>query len=178
MKTTESILKHRLPMSFQLYRFLWLIVWTLFARPLPRSYFNTWKVFLLRLFGAKIDSNAIIYSSAIIYNPKKLVMEKNAVLGPNVDCYNVDFVIIGSNAIVSQKTYLCTASHDINQESFPLITAPIKIEDNVWIAADAFIGMGVVIGNNAVVGARSCVFKNVLSNTIVGGNPAGFIKDR
>jgi len=90
MKTTESMLKHRLPMSFQLYRFLWSIVWTLFAKPLPRSYFNAWKISLLRLFGAKIGYNAIVYSSAIVNNPKKLIMKKCAVLGPNIDCYNTE----------------------------------------------------------------------------------------
>jgi putative colanic acid biosynthesis acetyltransferase WcaF len=48
----------------------------------------------------------------------------------------------------------------------------------VWVAADAFIGPGVIIGQGAVVGARSAVFKNVERWTVVGGNPAKFIKKR
>jgi len=174
----NSILKHRLSLHLQLYRALWSVVWTLFARPFPRSYFNSWKVMLLRLFGAQIKKNAIIYSSAKVYNPKKLIMGEGSVLGDDVDCYNVDFIRIGKNVVISQKVYLCTASHNIYDGTFKLITAEIIIDDNAWIAADSFIGMGVRIGRNAVVGARSSVFKNVEENTIVGGNPAKFLKNR
>ena len=42
----------------------------------------------------------------------------------------------------------------------------------------AFIGMGVTVGEGAVVGARASVFKDVTSWTVVGGNPAKYIKDR
>lgn len=174
----NSILKHRLSLHLQLYRALWSVVWTLFAKPFPRSYFNSWKVMLLRLFGATIKKNAIVYSSAKIYNPRKLMMEEGSVIGDNVDCYNVDLVHLGKNAIVSQKAYLCTASHNVYDNTFKLITAEIHIGENSWVAADSFIAMGVCIGDNAVVGARSSVFKNVASNTIVGGNPAKFIKNR
>ena len=52
------------------------------------------------------------------------------------------------------------------------------IRCKVWVAAEAFIGMGVIIGEGAVVGARACVFKNVEPWTVVGGNPAKFIKKR
>ena len=47
-----------------------------------------------------------------------------------------------------------------------------------WVAARAFIGMGVTIGEGAVVGACAAVFKNVEPWTVVGGNPAKFIKKR
>jgi putative colanic acid biosynthesis acetyltransferase WcaF len=48
----------------------------------------------------------------------------------------------------------------------------------VWVASDAFIGMGVTLGQGAVVGARAAVFKNVEPWTVVGGNPARLIKKR
>ena len=47
-----------------------------------------------------------------------------------------------------------------------------------WVAAWAFVGMGVTIGEGAVVGACAVVFKNVEPWTVVGGNPAKFIKKR
>ena len=157
---------------------LWTIVWGLFACPLPRSIGSGWKRFLLRLFGAKIDSTAVVYSSAKVYYPPNLIMEHYACLASDVDCYNVDIIRIGANTTVSQGAYLCTASHDITNSLNPLITAPIIIEDQAWIAADAFVGMGVTIGQGAVVGARAAVFKDVESWTVVGGNPAKFIKKR
>ena len=159
-------------------RMLWTMVWGVFAYPLPRSLGSGWKRFLLRLFGAKIDSTAIVYSSAKIYYPANLVMESHACLAPMVNCYNVVMVKIGKNSTVSQGAYLCTASHDITDPRKPLIAASIIIEDQAWVAADAFVGMGVVVGQGAVVGARSAVFKDVEPWTVVGGNPAKFIKQR
>ena len=76
-----------------MYRTIWYIVWTIFIRPIPRSYINNWKIFILRLFGSKLNRSSIVYSSAKIYNPKNLVMEEGAVLGPETDCYNVSKVI-------------------------------------------------------------------------------------
>lgn len=174
----SKILNHRLSIGNQLFRLLWTCFWFILIRPLPRSYLNTWKVFIYKIFGADIRKGAIIYSSAKIYNPQKLIMEEGSVIGDQVDCYNVDIVHLGKNAIVSQKVYLCTASHNIYDGTFNLITTGIYIGDNAWIAADAFVAMGVNIGHDAVVGARSSVFKNVPPNTIVGGNPAKFIRNR
>lgn len=157
---------------------LWSITWVLGARWLPRSVGSGWKRFLLRLFGAKIASTAIVYSSAKVYYPANLVMDDYACLASDVDCYNVAPIHIGKFATVSQGAFLCTASHDITSEKHELITAPISIEDQAWVGAEAFIGMGVTIGEGAVVGARAAVFKDVEPWTVVGGNPAKFIKKR
>lgn len=162
----------------QLVRLLWSVVWGLFARPLPRSMGSGWKRLLLRLFGAKIHPTAIVYSSAKVYYPANLEMEAYSCLASDVDCYNVASIHIGSNTTVSQGAYLCTASHDITNPLNPLITAPIVIEDQAWIGAKAFVGMGVTIGQGAVVGATASVYKNVEPWTVVGGNPAKFIKMR
>lgn len=162
----------------QIIRLLWTVTWSLFAKPLPRSIGSGWKRFLLKLFGAQIDSTAIVYSSAKIYYPPNLIMEKYSCIASDVDCYNVAPVRIGANATVSQGAFLCTASHDITDPHNRLITAPIIIENQAWIAAAAFVGMGVTIGEGAVVGARAAVFKDVEPWTVVGGNPAKFIKKR
>lgn len=162
----------------QLARLLWTVVWTLLARPLPRSVGKGWKRFLLRLFGAKMHHTAHVYSSVRIYMPWQLEMHEHSCLAPEVDCYNVAKITIGAHSTVSQKTYLCAASHDITKPHHPLIYQPIVIQDQVWIGADAFIGMGVTIGQGAVVGARAAVFKDVAPWTIVGGNPAKVIKER
>jgi putative colanic acid biosynthesis acetyltransferase WcaF len=90
----------------------------------------------------------------------------------------VDLIVLEEYSIISQRVYLCTASHDINNSDFHLVTQPITICSRAWVAADAFVGMGVIIGEGAVVGARASVFKNVDSWTVVGGNPAKVIKKR
>lgn len=159
-------------------RLLWNICSLLFFRPYTSGIFNKWRRFVLQIFGANIGQNAIVYSSAKIWAPWNLEMGAYSCLGPQVDCYNQGKITIGCNSIISQKTYLCASTHDFTHPEFPLICRPIKIEDQVWVAADAFIGPGVTIGHGAVVGARSAVFKDVESMTIVGGNPAKFIKNR
>ena len=162
----------------QFVRLLWIITWGLLARPIPRSLGSSWKRFLLRLFGAKIHKTAIIYSSVRIYMPWQLEMREYSCLAPEVDCYNVAKIRIGAHATVSQKSYLCSASHDITDPSHLLITAPIILEEKAWVGASCFIGMGVTVGEGAVVGATASVFKDVEPWTVVGGNPAKFIKKR
>lgn len=159
-------------------RLLWNIIYLFLFRPFPTKFFRSWRNVLLRLFGAKIHSKAGVYSSATIWAPWNLVLEENAWIGPNVNCYNVDKIIMKKNATVSQGTHLCTASHDVFSIGHELITAPILIESDSWVAVDAYVHKGVIIGEGAVVGANACVYKNVEPWTIVGGNPAKFIKKR
>lgn len=158
------------------------IVWTFVNVTLFRCLIgNQTKVLrnlLLRLFGADIDLNSLIYPTCKIWAPWNLKMGKYSCIGPHTQIYNKDFIIIKDNVVVSQGAFLCTASHDITDIRHALITAPIVVEDRAWIAADAFIGMGVTIKEGAVVGARGCVFKDVEPWTVVGGNPAKVIKKR
>lgn len=133
---------------------------------------------ILRCFGARIPLESLIYSSCKIWAPWNLTVGKYSCVGSNTQLYNKAPIVIGDNTVVSQGAFLCTASHDISDIHHTLITAPVILKDRVWVAADAFIGMGVTIGEGAVVGARSCVFKDVESWTVVGGNPATVLKRR
>lgn len=162
----------------QIIRLLWGITWAVGAKWLPRSVGSGWKRFLLRLFGAKIASTAAVYSSAKVYYPANLEMGEYACIASDVDCYNVAPIRLGKFSTVSQGAFLCTASHNITSPNHELITSPITIGDQAWVGAGAFVGMGVTVNNGAVVGARSAVFKDVEPWTVVGGNPAKFIKNR
>jgi len=158
-------------------RLVWGIVWALFYRPSPKV-FHGWRRFLLRLFGARIGKGCHPHASARIWAPWNLEMGEHSCLSHYVDCYCVAPVKIGAHATVSQYSYLCTASHDTEDPTMPLITAPILIGDGAWVTADVYIGPGVTIGEGAVVGARSSVFKDVPPWTVVAGNPAREIKKR
>ena len=173
-----SAYKNNLSIKNRALRLLWNIIYYLLFRPLVGPLFYKWRVFLLRTFGAKIGSHCKIRSSVKIWAPWNLVLGDYVALGPNCNIYSVDKITIGTKVAISQGAYLCTASHDICKRGNPLITAPINIDSFAWVAADAFVGMGVTIGQGAVVGARACVFKDVAPWTVVGGNPAKFIKER
>ncbi len=170
--------ENRLGRKHQAVRMLWNILWTLTTWFLPRSLGMGWKRSLLRMFGAKVHPTAQVYSSARIYYPANLTMEAYSCLADGVECYNVAPVTVGAHSTISQGTLLCTASHDITDSHHRLVTAPIVVEDQVWIGARAYIGMGVVVRQGAVVGATASVYKTVEPWTVVGGNPARFIEKR
>ena len=177
-RTNLSKYENRLGRKHQAVRMLWNILWPLTTWFLPRSLGMGWKRSLLRMFGAKVHPTAQVYSSARIYYPANLTMEAYSCLADGVECYNVAPVTVGAHSTISQGTLLCTASHDITDSHHRLVTAPIMIEDQVWIGARAYIGMGVVVRQGAVVGATASVYKTVEPWTVVGGNPARFIKKR
>jgi putative colanic acid biosynthesis acetyltransferase WcaF len=137
-----------------------------------------WRCLLLRLFGARIAERVIVHPSARIWGPWNLRMGPHSCLSPHVDCYSVDEIHIGAYATVSQYSFLCTASHDPDTPDMQLTTSPIVIGAHAWVAADAFVGPGVTIGEGAVVGARSTVLRNIGPWTIVAGTPARMIRKR
>ena len=167
--------------SVKLKRVAWNVTAALLFRPFITPLFRKWRIALLRLFGAKVEWDANVYASVKVWAPWMLQMGHRACLGPEVICYNQDWVVLEDDAIVSQYSYLCTAGHDTSHDNTAdagLITAPIVLKNKAWVGSRAFIGMGVEIGEGAVVGATASVYKNVESWTIVGGNPAKVIKKR
>lgn len=176
----KDLMEFKTPYSKRnkLRRLVWSVVWTCLARPFPRSMAMGWKRFLLRAFGARIAPTANVYSSATVFQPWLLTMDDYACLAEGVDCYNAAPVRIGRNATVSQRAFLCTAGHDISDPHHAQTDAPIDIRERAWVCAEAFVGQGVTVGEGAVCAARSVVIKNVEPWTVVGGNPAKFIKKR
>lgn len=133
---------------------------------------------VLRAFGARIGSPCDVRASARIWLPVNLQMEDWTMLAEGVICYNVAPVILRKGALVSQRAHLCTASHDIRDVDFGLIARRIEIGPQCWVAAEAFVGPGVVIGAGAVLGARAAAFENLRAWTIYRGNPAKEIRER
>lgn len=159
-------------------RAVWNTVWLLLFRPTPRGVLYGWRRFLLRLFGAKIGKGVNILPSCKVWQPWNLTMGDHSCLSEDVVCYSVDRISIGAQVVVSQGAFLCCASHDISSPIMELIYKPIVIGPQAWVAARAFIGPGVTVGEGAVVGACSVVTKDVEPWTVVAGNPAKFIKKR
>jgi putative colanic acid biosynthesis acetyltransferase WcaF len=158
-------------------RALWAVVRVLLFRPTPAP-LHAWRRFILRGFGAQVGERAAIYPSARIWAPWNLSIDAGATIGGDAIIYNVDRVEIGKFAVISQGAHLCTASHAHDSAAFELVTAPIRIEEEAWVAAEAFVGPGVTIGKAAVVAARAVTVKSVEGRAIVAGNPAKVIGRR
>ncbi len=131
-----------------------------------------WRRFLLRRFGACVHPEARVRPSVRIECPWNLTLGANTVVGDFAILYALGPIALGDRVTVSQYAHLCAGTHDFSKPDFPLLRPPIVIEDDAWIAADAFVGPGVTVGRRAVLGARACAFKDLNPGTIYGGNPA------
>jgi putative colanic acid biosynthesis acetyltransferase WcaF len=158
-------------------RLLWQLVRLLLFRPSP-WFCHAPRRGLLRLFGAKIGRGVQVMPSVQIWAPWNLTLGDFSTVSHGVDLYCVDKIEIGTYATVSQRAFLCTASHEIDHPNMPLITAPIKISDGAWVCAEAYIHPGVTVGTDSVVGVRSVVLHDVPDRQVVGGNPAKIIQER
>jgi len=118
------------------------------------------------------------YPDARIWAPWNLVMGDKSVLGDGVDCYSVDRISLGRGAVVSQRSFLCSAGHDFDRPGFVLTSAPIVIGEDAWVAAEGFVGPGVTVGEGAVVLARAVAVRDVAPMTVIAGNPARVVRSR
>lgn len=165
------------PLWHRAERALWNVVWALFGIWSPAP-FHAWRRMLVRLFGAKIAASAKIYPGVKIWYPRNLEMKAYACLGNGVICYSMASIVLEQYALVSQRAHLCCGSHDVDDPNLQLFARPIHIGSNAWIAAEAFVGPGVAVGNGAVLGARAVTLKDLSPWTIYVGNPARATRKR
>jgi putative colanic acid biosynthesis acetyltransferase WcaF len=164
-------------LGHRIHRAAWQLAWVLLARWTP-PLMRPWRRALLSLFGAQIHPTANIYASAVVWYPPYLTMDAFASLGPGAICYSMDRIHIGERAVVSQHAHLCCGSHRVDDPEFTLFALPIAIGADAWIAAEAFVGPGVTVGEGAVLGARGVAVKDLEPWSIYAGNPARKLRAR
>lgn len=143
-----------------------------------------WRILCVR-FASKcydcvsdISSGCSIARTSRIDYPWNFSVGDRSSVGEYAWIYCLDKITIGKNCCIGDDVKLITGSHDVQSPTFVLVTKPITIKDNVWIATGAYVLPGVTIGEGAVVAAGAVVTKDVEPWTVVGGNPAKFIKKR
>jgi len=156
---------------------LWWLVQALFCHSSPQFLYG-WRRFWLRLFGAQLGKNVLLRPSVKVVYPWKLKIGDHSWIGDEVSLYTLGEIEIGSNTVISQRSYLCTGSHDYTKPTFDIFAQKITIGNEVWVASDVFVAPGVTIGDGAVVGARSTVLQNLPAGMICYGNPARPVKPR
>ena len=179
--SVQDLSQFRLPSGFRgrpawIVQAWWLVQATLFAWS-PQVCYG-WRRWLLRLFGAAVGRSVLIRPSARITYPWRVEIGDWAWIGDEVVLYSLGPIRIGAHAVLSQKTYICAASHDYADRAFPILARMTVIEDEAWLAADVFVAPGVVIGRGAVVGARSSVFSDLPPMTVCFGYPARPVRQR
>lgn len=156
---------------------LWWLVYAILFKPSPQIFYK-WRVFLLRTFGANIGKNVMIRPSAQFTYPWKIKIGDNSWIGDEVVLYSLGEIEIGKNSVISQRSYLCTGSHNYDSVGFDIYSKNIVINNFCWLATDVYVAPGVEIGEGTIVGARSSVFKNLPAMKVCVGAPAKPIKDR
>ena len=164
--------------GIKLKRLLWIMVWCSLASWMPYFVGKKWRNFLLHCFGMKYKGRVSFYPSSKVWAPWNLELGSFVAIDDSVNLYTAEKITIGTKVAISREAFICTASHDIARPNRPLVAAPIRICDGVWIGARAIVLPGVTIGEGAVVAAGAVVTKDVEPWTVVGGNPAKFIKKR
>ena len=157
------------------------LLWALVQSTLFRGSFHNWygfRRFLLTRFGARLAPDVRLRPSVTIECPWNLTMGPNSSAGDHAILYCLGPVTIGRDVSISQYAHLCAGSHDFTKPDMPLLRPPITIEDNVWIAADSFVGPNVTVRQGAILGARASAFKDLDAWTVYGGNPAKPIRAR
>lgn len=157
--------------------FLWYVINVLFFIN-PLNPLSSLKVFLLRIFGAKIGKGVIIKPSVNIKYPWKLSIGDHSWIGEKVWIDNLAKVSIGSNCCISQDALLLCGNHNYAKPGFNLITKEIILEDGVWIGAKSIVAPGVRCKSHAVLTVNSVAIKTLEEYSIYRGIPAVKIKDR
>lgn len=151
-------------------RVLWALCQPLF-RWSPRIFWG-WRRSILRLFRAEVGREAQVFPTARIFMPWNLRLGDECAVGDGVTLYALGRIDIGSRSTVSQGAHLCAGTHDISRPDRPLLKLPIRVGDDAWVCAEAFIAPGVVIGERSIVAARAVVFESIPAGFKAVGNPA------
>ena len=181
MTKYQDLSRFRMPDGFRgrpgWYVQAWWLVQTCFFHTSPQFLYG-WRRWLLRLFGARVGKGVVIRPTASVQFPWKVTIGDYAWVGDEVNLYSLGGIHIGDNAVISQRSYICTGSHRADDPTFPITQQPIVIEAECWVATDVFVGPGVTIGRGTVVGARSSVFTSLPPGKVCLGSPARVVGDR
>jgi acetyltransferase-like isoleucine patch superfamily enzyme len=136
---------------------------------IPSHYFRR---FFYRLFGMEIGQGSTLHMHARFYDPFNIVIGEDSIIGEDAVLDGRDKLIIGNHVDIATEVMIYNSQHDIKDPNFKAVSAPVIIQDYVFIGPRAIILPGVTVKKGAVVGAGAVVTKDVEEYVIVGGVPA------
>lgn len=182
MQTTDdSIQRARRTSPYSMREKLARLLWGGVQATVFRWSFHNWygvRRALLGMFGAKLAPTANVRRTVTIECPWNLTIGAESSVGDRAILYCLGPVTIGRSVTVSQGAHLCAGSHDSRKRTMPLVRPPIEIGDEAWIAADAFVGPNVRVGEGAILGARAVALEDLDPWSIYLGNPATKVRAR
>jgi putative colanic acid biosynthesis acetyltransferase WcaF len=158
-------------------RVAWAIVQATAFRWSFHSWYG-WRRRLLLLFGASLHPTCRIRRTVTVECPWNLSIGVDSSVGDGAILYCLGPVRIGDHSTISQRAHLCAGSHDHRSRRMVLLRPPITIGSDCWIAAEAFVGPGITVGDGVILGARAVAFKDLAPWMVYLGNPAQPVAQR
>ena len=131
-----------------------------------------------RMVGMRIGQGSSIHMKLTLYNPGGIHIGEDTIIGERCTLDGRAPLTIGNHVDIASEVMVYNSEHDVNDENFKPIVAPVTVEDYVFIGPRAILLPGVTVGKGAIVGAGAVVTKNVEPYSIVGGVPARVIGQR
>ena len=131
-----------------------------------------------RMGGMKIGAGSTIHTGARFYDSRNVVVGRDSIVGEGAVLDGRQPLVIGDHVDIASEVMIYNCQHDINDVDFCAVSAPVTIEDYVFIGPRVIILPGVTIGEGAVIAAGAVVTKDVKPFEIVGGGPAEKIGER
>ncbi len=132
----------------------------------------------MNAFGVKIGKGTTIHMGAKFFDPSGVRVGEDTIIGDRIFLDGRASLTIGHHVDIASEVMIYNSEHDINAEDFGAISAPVVIDDYVFIGPRAIILPGVTIGKGAIVAAGAVVTKDVEPFAMVGGVPAKVISER
>ncbi len=129
-----------------------------------------------QLFEGRLDATSYLMPPLQIDFACQMNIGQHVFVNHSLTCMAAGGITIDDGVMIGPNVRIVTDNHDFTNRMV-LRCKPVHICRNVWIGVGAIILPGVTIGENAVIAAGAVVTKDVAPNTIVGGNPAKFIKN-
>lgn len=144
------------------------------------AYIPSWVVrkFLYRLLGLKIGKRSRINQRVYMYSPWKISIGENTVINSFSILDGRGGLTIGSNASISIRSVIYTASHKSWSETFEAYKKPTYIGDGVWICVNAVVLPGAKVKDNVILSANSVLKGETLDGGIYMGIPAKLVRLR
>lgn len=160
----------------------WLI-YTHFISKIPYGAGKRMRKMVTNRLFEEIGAGTSISTGVRLLCPQKICVGKHVGITRDVTLDGRGGLKIGDDTMIGFESVILTSTHNSNKKDIPIrkqgmFSTPVKIGKNVWLGTRTIVLPGVTIGDGAIIGANSVVSKDVLPNTIVGGVPAKFIKNR
>lgn len=158
-------------------RLLWYLISSVTINsylPLPMAI----KVFILKIFGAKIGKKVVIKPKLNIKYPWLLEIGNEVWISELVWIDNLVTITIEDNVCISQGAMLMTGNHNYKKSTFDLIVGKVYLEKGAWVGAKAIVCPGVRLKSHSVLAVNSVATHDLESYTVYQGNPAQLVRQR